>query len=71
MLALGSSLLVTPAAALVGLALGFGARVVLVNRGRTPYDEAVTLRVWRGIGEVIPPAVERAKRMLGEYPVTS
>ena len=66
MLVLGSSLMVQPAAALVGLALRSGARVVLVNRGKTPYDRAATLRVWTGIGEVIPPAVERAKRALGE-----
>ncbi len=65
MLALGSSLRVTPAASLVGLALKSGARVVLVNRGETPYDEAAMLRAWTGIGEVIPPAVERAKRTLG------
>ncbi len=64
MLVLGSSLTVAPAAGLVGLALGSGARVVLVNRGETPYDEVVTLRSWTGIGEVIPPAVERAKRTL-------
>jgi NAD-dependent deacetylase len=62
MLALGSSLTVTPAATLVGLALRSGVRIVLVNRGKTPYDEAVTLRAWAGIGDVIPPAVERAKR---------
>jgi len=68
MLVLGSSLTVQPAASLVGLALGSGARVVLVNRGRTPYDGAATLRAWTGIGEVIPPAVERAKRALGERP---
>jgi hypothetical protein len=42
--------------------------VVLANRGETPYDGAVTLRAWAGIGEVIPPAVERAKRALGERP---
>jgi NAD-dependent deacetylase len=64
MLALGSSLMVEPAASLVGLALRSGARVLLVNRGETPYDEAVTLRLWSGIGEVIPPAVERVKRAL-------
>jgi NAD-dependent SIR2 family protein deacetylase len=64
MLVLGSSLMVTPASSLVGLALRSGARVVLVNEGETPYDEAVTLRVWTGIGEVIPPAVERAKQKL-------
>jgi NAD-dependent SIR2 family protein deacetylase len=65
MLALGSSLVVTPAASLVGLALRSGARVVLVNQGETPYDGAVTLRAWSSIGEVIPPAVERVQRTLG------
>jgi NAD-dependent deacetylase len=68
MLVLGSSLVVEPAASLVGVALGGGARVVVVNRGETPYDRAATLRAWTGIGEVIPPAVERAKRALGERP---
>ena len=68
MLALGSSLLVEPAASLVGLALGSGARVVLANRGKTPYDGAVTLRAWAGIGEVIPPALERVKQALAERP---
>ena len=66
MLVLGSSLTVQPASSLVGLALRSGARVVLVNGGKTPYDGAVTLRAWTGIGEVVPPAVERAKRALGE-----
>jgi NAD-dependent SIR2 family protein deacetylase len=46
MLVLGSSLTVQPAASLVGLALRSGARVVLVNRGKTPYDRAATLRAW-------------------------
>jgi NAD-dependent protein deacetylase/lipoamidase len=68
MLVLGSSLVVEPAASLVGLALRSGARVVLVNQGETPYDEAVTLRVWTGIGDVIPPAVQWVKRALGEQP---
>jgi NAD-dependent deacetylase len=64
MLVLGSSLMVQPAASLVGQALRSGARVVLVNRDKTPYDRAATLRVWTGIGEVIPPAVERVKQAL-------
>jgi NAD-dependent deacetylase len=63
MLALDSSLMVQPAASLVGLALRFGASVVLVNRGKTPYDGAAALRAWTGIGEVVPPAV---KRVLGK-----
>ena len=65
MLVLGSSLMVIPAASLVGLALRSGARVVLANRGKTPYDDAVTLRTWTGIGDVIPPAVKRVERTLG------
>jgi hypothetical protein len=52
------------------LTRGAGAQVrgpgVLVNQGETPYDEAVTLRVWTGIGDVIPLAVKRVKRALGE-----
>jgi NAD-dependent SIR2 family protein deacetylase len=60
MLALGSSLTVEPAASFVRVAIESGARVVLVNQGDTPYDEVVSLRVWAGIGDVIPPAVERA-----------
>jgi NAD-dependent deacetylase len=68
MLVLGSSLMVIPAASLVGLALRSGARVVLANRGKTPYDDAVTLRTWTGIGDVIPPAVKRVERTLGEQP---
>jgi NAD-dependent SIR2 family protein deacetylase len=71
MLALGSSLTVQPAASLVGQALRTGARVVLVNRGKTPYDRKATLRVWTGIGEVMPLGVERAKRALEEQTGTS
>ena len=66
MLVLGSSLMVEPAASLVGLALRSGARMVLANQGKTPYDKVATLRAWTGIGEAIPPAVERVKRVLEE-----
>jgi NAD-dependent deacetylase len=65
MLVLGSSLVVNPAAALVGVAVEAGARMVLINRGQTPYDAAVTLRLHAGIGEVLPPAVERVRQALG------
>jgi len=65
MLVLGSSLTVQPASSLVGTALRSGAPVVLINRGETPYDGVATLRWRAGIGEVLPPAVERAKRILG------
>jgi hypothetical protein len=52
----------------VELAPGSGVRVVLDNQGEAPYDEAATLRARRGIGELIPPAVERVKRALGKRP---
>jgi NAD-dependent SIR2 family protein deacetylase len=45
MLVLDFSLMVQPAASLVGLVLRSGTRVVLVNEGKTPYDRAATLRV--------------------------
>lgn len=57
MLALGSSLVVNPAASLVALAIESGARLILINQGETPYDDAVDLRIWSGIGEVLPAAV--------------
>lgn len=63
MIVLGSSLVVNPAASLVGLAIRGGARVILVNQGETPYDEFVTLRSWSGIGETIPPAIEMVERL--------
>jgi hypothetical protein len=68
MLALGSSLTVQPAASVVALVLKTGARVVLVKRGETSYEAAATLRIWAGIGEVIPPAVELAMQILAGQP---
>ena len=62
MLVLGSSLVVQPAASFVSIALQKRAKVVLINQGETPYDEVVTLRLWTGIGEVLPPAVELVRR---------
>jgi len=64
MLVLGSSLVVNPAASLVGLAIKSGARTVLINQGETPYDDVVSMRLWGGIGELLPPAVEQVKRAL-------
>jgi NAD-dependent deacetylase len=61
MIVLGSSLMVNPAAALVGVAIEADARVVLINQGETPYDDFVTLRITSGIGNVLPPAVELVK----------
>ena len=64
MLVLGSSLVVNPAASLVGLAIQARARVILVNQGETPYDELVTMKITTGIGDIIPPAVRRVSQKL-------
>jgi mono-ADP-ribosyltransferase sirtuin 6 len=64
MIVLGSSLVVNPAAGLIGLAVRNGARVILINQGETPYDAVVALRLWSGIGELIPPATELLKQVL-------
>ncbi len=66
--AVSLKVVVEQAASLVELAPGSGVRVVLDNQGEAPYDEAATLRARRGIGELIPPAVERGKRALGKRP---
>lgn len=65
MLVLGTSLVVNPAAALVGVAIESGAHVVLVNRGETPYDDVVDIRLDAGIGDVLPPVVARVHGLLG------
>jgi NAD-dependent SIR2 family protein deacetylase len=61
----GSSLVVTPAADMPRVALQSGARLVIINQGETPFDRVVHLRFHEGIGEVLPPAVEQLKQLLG------
>jgi len=61
----GSSLVVTPAADMPGVALQSGARLVIINQGETTFDRVVHLRFHEGIGEVLPPAVEQLKQLSG------
>jgi len=63
--AIGSSLVVSPANEMPRVALESGARLILLNRGETPFDELAHLRIEAGIGEVLPPVVERVKQWLG------
>jgi len=42
------------------------AKLVLVNRGETPYDRVATMRLWVGIADVLPKAVERVKTLRGK-----
>jgi NAD-dependent deacetylase len=61
----GSSLVVTPAADMPRVALQAGARLVIINQGETPFDQYAHLRFWEAIGEVLPPAVEKLKGLMG------
>ena len=60
----GSSLVVTPAADMPRVALESRARLVIINKGETPFDRFVHLRFGEGIGEVLPPAVAQLKELM-------
>jgi NAD-dependent deacetylase len=57
-LALGSSLVVTPAANIPLFGARRGTAYVIVNQGETPHDELASLRFEADVGEVLPPAVQ-------------
>ncbi len=61
----GSSLVVTPAADMPREALRAGARLVIINAGETPFDSVAHLRFHEKIGEILPPAVNRLKILMG------
>lgn len=61
----GSSLVVTPAAHMPQEALNAGAKLVIMNQGDTPYDSYAHLRFAEGITEVLPPAVQQLKKLMG------
>jgi NAD-dependent deacetylase len=60
-LALGSSLLVNPAASLAGLAKQSGSRLVIVNLSPTPYDDLADVVLRGKVGEVLPQFVAVAR----------
>ena len=59
MLAIGSSLVVTPAADLPYLTKRNGGRLVIINRGETPLDDAADLLVPASIGAVLTAVEEK------------
>jgi NAD-dependent deacetylase len=54
MLAIGSTLIVEPAASLCAVAVQHGAKLVIVNRDPTPYDDLATEVIRQPIGIAIP-----------------
>jgi len=65
-LVVGSSLVVTPAADMPAQALRAGAKLVIINEGKTPFDRYAHLRFFEPIGAVVPRAVERLKVLMGQ-----
>jgi NAD-dependent deacetylase len=63
----GSSLVVTPAADMPLEALLSGAKLVIINQGETPFDHRVSLRFYEGIGDVLPVAVKRLKKLMNFF----
>jgi NAD-dependent deacetylase len=59
---LGSSLAVSPANSLPGIAAACGAKVAIVNREATPFDGRANLVIHGGIGEVL----SETRRILSE-----
>ena len=59
LLAVGSTLTVSPACDLVAVAASAGARVVIVNAQPTPYDRIAHAVVRQPISDVLPALVER------------
>ena len=63
----GSSLVVTPAADMPREAVRSGAKLVIINQGQTPFDGVAALRFHERIGDVLPRAVRRLKRLMGFF----
>jgi NAD-dependent SIR2 family protein deacetylase len=62
----GSSLVVSPANEMPRIALESGARLVIINQGETPLDKLCHLRFEEKIGEVLPPAVDKLRELIGK-----
>jgi NAD-dependent deacetylase len=58
LLAIGSSLMVEPAASLCRVAVERGANLVIVNRDETPYDDIAVDVIRADIGSAVPALVD-------------
>ena len=62
----GSSLVVYPAADMPAVALQSGAKLVIINSGETPLDTHVHLRFDEAIRDVMPPAIDMLRQLMGK-----
>ncbi len=61
---IGSSLVVTPAANMPGIAKQNGAKLIIINKGDTPYDSVTDIRFENLIEEILPPIMEKVRNKL-------
>lgn len=61
---IGSSLVVSPAMDLPGIAKVNGGKLILLNKGGTPYDDWADIRFNNLIEEVLPPIMEKVRALL-------
>ncbi|MFX0022611.1 MAG: NAD-dependent deacetylase [Candidatus Hermodarchaeota archaeon] len=61
---IGSSLVVTPAANMPGYAKQSGAKLIIINKGETPYDYVADIKFNNLIEEVLPPIMEKVRTLL-------
>jgi len=66
LIVIGSSLVVYPAAYLPMYAKGGGAKLVIINKGETPYDGEADVCIDMPAGDVMERIVERVKAKLGK-----
>ncbi|MHA1245007.1 MAG: SIR2 family NAD-dependent protein deacylase [Candidatus Heimdallarchaeota archaeon] len=65
-LIVGSSLVVTPAADLPVMAQNNGAKMILLNRGETPLDNIMDIKIEENIAEVLPKIIAKMKEYITE-----
>jgi NAD-dependent SIR2 family protein deacetylase len=63
---IGSSLVVTPAANMPGIAKQNGAKLIILNKGDTPYDHVADIRFDNLIEDVLPLIMEKVKKILDQ-----
>ncbi|MFX1311258.1 MAG: Sir2 family NAD-dependent protein deacetylase [Promethearchaeota archaeon] len=63
---IGSSLVVTPAANMPGIAKQNGAKLIIINKGDTPYDVVADIKFDNKIEEILPSIMEKVKEMVNK-----
>lgn len=66
LIVIGSSLVVYPAAYIPLYAKAAGARLIIINLSRTPYDSEADVVIWGPAGATMTKIVEEVKKRLGQ-----